>query len=319
MMRVAILDDYQQVALQLADWRSLDPQVEVKVFPTHIADLDELAQALHAFECVVLMRERTPFPRALFDRLPNLRLLITSGARNAAIDVDAATAHRVQVCGTSLIGFTTSELAWGHIIALFRHILTEDRATREGKWQTTLGFGLAGRTLGVLGLGRLGREMARVGNAFHMEVVAWSPNLTVERANEGGAKLVGKDEFFSRSDAISIHMVLSERTRGLVGATELARMKPTAFLVNTSRGPIVDEAALIAALRERKIAGAGLDVFDVEPLPLDHPLRYLDNVLLTPHLGYVTDENYRHHFPQVVETIRGFLAGKVLKPINNLS
>jgi phosphoglycerate dehydrogenase-like enzyme len=318
MIHVAILDDYQQVALGLADWRSLDPDAEIKVFPDHLADLDALAKRLHVFECVVLMRERTPFPRALFEKLPNLRLLITSGMHNAAIDLTAATAKGVQVCGTNLKGLATAELTWGLILALLRHIVAEDRALQRGQWQTTLGIELAGKTLGLLGLGRLGSEVARIGAAFRMGIIAWSPNLTAERTTAAGAKLVGKDELFSRADVLSIHLVLSERTTGLVGAADLARMKPTAFLVNTSRGPIVDEKALLAALRARTIAGAGLDVFRIEPLLSADPIRQLDNVVLTPHLGYVTRENYGHHFPQVVEIIRAFIEGRVLKPINTL-
>jgi len=318
MMHVAILDDYQQVALQLADWKSLDPDAEIRVFPDHLFDLDALQKRLHNFECVVLMRERTPFPRALFERLPNLRLLITSGSRNAAIDVDAATDHKVQVCGTQLKGMGTAELTWGLILAAMRHIVAEDRALQQSKWQTTLGIELAGKTLGLLGLGRLGSEVARVGAAFRMNLISWSPNLTAERAAAAGATLVSKDELLSRSDVLTIHLVLSRSTMGLVGAADLARMKPSAFLVNTSRGPIVDEEALFKTLQQRKIAGAGIDVFSVEPLPADNPIRKLDNVVLTPHLGYVTAENYGHHFPQVVEIIRAFIGGKVVKGINEL-
>jgi phosphoglycerate dehydrogenase-like enzyme len=318
MIRVAILDDYQQCALQLADWRSLDPDAEIRVFPDHIAELEPLAHRLHTFECVVAMRERTPFPRALFERLPNLRLLISSGRHNAAIDLAAATDRKVQVCGTNLKGLATAELTWGLILATLRHIVAEDHAQRAGRWQTTLGIELAGKTLGLLGLGRLGSEVARVGAAFRMNLTAWSPNLTVERAQAGGAALVTKDELMARADVLTIHMVLSERSRGLIGATDLARMKPSAFLINTSRGPIVDEAALLETLRAHKIAGAGIDVFGTEPLPLSHPLYQLDNVVLTPHLGYVTLENYSHHFPQVVEIIRGFLDGKAIGAMNQL-
>jgi phosphoglycerate dehydrogenase-like enzyme len=318
MMRVAILDDYQSVALALADWQSLHPHAQMQAFADHLDDPGALARRLHAFDCVVLMRERTPFPRELFDKLPNLRLLITPGLRNASIDVAAATERKVQVCGTDMLPYPTAELTWGLILALFRHIPAEDRAVREGRWQTTLGLGVRGKTLGVIGLGRLGTQVARIGKAFGMEVVAWSQNLTAERAAEAGAALAGKDDLFARADVVSIHVVLSPRSRGLVGAAELRRMKPTAFLVNTSRAPVVDEAALIAALGERRIAGAGLDVFEPEPLAKDHPLLKLDNVVITPHLGYVTEENYRLAYGQVLEAIRAFLDGKVLRPINQL-
>jgi phosphoglycerate dehydrogenase-like enzyme len=318
MMHVALLDDYQGVALGLADWQSLAPEAEVTAFPDHIADLAPLARRLEPFECVVLMRERTPFPRALFERLPKLRLLITSGRRNAAIDVDAATDHGVQVCGTDLKGLATAELTWGLILALLRQIVAEDRAMRRGAWQTTLGIELAGKTLGLLGLGRLGGEVARVGAAFRMKPIAWSPHLTEDRAAAAGARLVSKEELLGEADILSIHMVLSDRTAGLLGAGDLARMKRTAFLVNTSRGPIVDEAALIAALRAGRIAGAGIDVYATEPLPQTHPYYGLDNVVLTPHLGYVTAENYAFHFPQVVAIIRAFLGGTAMKPINQL-
>jgi phosphoglycerate dehydrogenase-like enzyme len=318
MMRVALLDDYQQVALGLADWKSLDPSATVEAFSDHLSDLDALARRLHAFECVVLMRERTPFPRPLFERLSNLKLLITSGRRNAAIDEAAATDHGVQVCGTNLAGLGTAELTWGLILACLRHIVAEDHAQRQGKWQTTLGIELAGKSLGVLGLGRLGSEVARIGAAFRMNPMAWSPNLTPERAAAAGVRFVAKDELMSQSDVLSIHLVLSEHTRGLVGKADLARMKPGAFLINTSRGPIVDEAALVDTLRGKRIAGAGIDVFSVEPLPLDSAFYRLDNVVITPHLGYVTAENYTKHFPQVVEIIRAFIAGQVLMPINHL-
>jgi phosphoglycerate dehydrogenase-like enzyme len=319
MMRIALLDDYQQCAMSLADWKSLDPDATVQVFSDHIHELEPLAKRLHTFECVVLMRERTPFPRALFERLPNLKLLITSGRRNAAIDEAAATDHGVQVCGTDLRGMGTAELTWGLIIACLRNIVAEDRALRADKWQTTLGIDLAGKTLGLLGLGRLGTEVARVAAAFRMNTIAWSPNLTAERAAAAGVKLVSKDELMAQADIVSIHLVLSDRTRGLIGRADLARMKPTAYLINTSRGPIVDEAALAETLSAHRIAGAGIDVYSVEPLPMNSPYRGLDNVVLTPHLGYVTRDNYAHHFPQVVEIIRAFVAGQVLKGINQVT
>jgi phosphoglycerate dehydrogenase-like enzyme len=318
MIRVAILDDYQGVALRLADWQSLHPQAQMQAFTDHLDDRDALARRLHAFECVVLMRERTPFPRALFEKLPNLRLVVTAGMRNASIDLAAATARHVQVCGTEMLGYPTAELTWGLILALLRQIPREERALREGRWQTTLGVGLRGKTLGVLGLGKLGTQVAAIGKAFGMNLVAWSQNLTAERAQAAGARLVAKEELFAAADIVTIHVVLSDRTRGLVGAADLARMKKTAYLVNTSRGPIVEEAALVATLRARRIAGAALDVFEPEPLPADHPLTALDNLLLTPHLGYVTEENYRLLYAQAVEDIRAFLDGKVLRPLNQL-
>jgi phosphoglycerate dehydrogenase-like enzyme len=318
MMRVAILDDYQGVALRMADWQSLHPLAQMQAFVDHLDDLEGLGRRLHVFECIVAMRERTPFQRPLFERLPNLRLLVTSGMRNAAIDLAAASERRIQVCGTDMLPYPTAELAWGLILALCREIPREDRALRAGYWQTTVGLGLKGKTLGLLGLGRLGGQVAKIGRAFGMEVIAWSQNLTAERAAEAGARLVSKDQLFAGADIVSIHLVLSPRTRGIVGAAELACMKPGAFLVNTSRGPIVDEAALIAALRERRIAGAGLDVFEPEPLPKDHPLLGLENTVLTPHLGYVTEENYRLLYGQVVENIQAFLEGRVLRGLNRL-
>src|SRR2546422_3400646 len=274
MARVALLDDYQNVAMRMADWKSLTTDTEVVAFPDHIADQDKLAARLGDFDIVMAMRERTPFTRALLERLPKLKLLITAGMRNASIDMKASADRGVTVCGTSGLPYPTAELAWGLILSLARHIPAEDRATREGRWQETLGRGLNGKTLGVLGLGTLGSRVARVGQAFEMTVLAWSQNLTRERAREVGATLVDRDELLARADVVSIHLVLSERTRGLIGTRELGLMKPSAYLVNTSRGPIVDEAALVHALRNGTIAGAGLDVFDEEPLPLHHTLRH---------------------------------------------
>ena len=315
MMHIAILDDYQAAALDLADWRSLHPGAQIEAFDRHIADEAELARRLHVFEAVVAMRERTPFPASLLARLPNLRLLITSGMRNAAIDVAAAAKHGVMVCGTDMLPYPTAELTWGLILGLARHIPHEDAAMRQGAWQTTLGIGLKGKTLGLLGLGRLGAQVAAVGKAFGMEVVAWSQNLTAERATAAGAKLVDKAELLAAADVLSIHLVLSPRTTGLVAAADLARMKKSAFLVNTSRGPIVDEAALLQALQEKRIAGAAIDVYGTEPLPADHPFRRLTNVVMTPHLGYVTVENYRLAYGQALEDIAAFLAGTPIRVI----
>ncbi len=317
MTRLAILDDYQGVAPRMADWSSLPADAEVVVFRDHLADLDAVAARLADFDIVMAMRERTSFPRALLGRLPRLRLLVTAGMRNAAIDIMAAADRGILVCGTAGLPYPTAELAWGLILSLVRRIPAEDRATRAGRWQESVGLGLNGKTLGVLGLGTLGSRVARVGRAFEMQVLAWSRNLTAERAAEVDATLVGRDELLARSDVVTIHLVLSERTRGLIGVRELALMKPSAYLVNTSRGPIVDEAALVRALRDGTIAGAGLDVFDEEPLPLDHPLRRLPNTVITPHLGYVTEETYRIFYGQALEDVAAYLRGepvRVLRP-----
>ena len=313
MARVALLDDYQGVALGMADWKSLPAGTDVVAFRDHLADESAVAGRLADFDIVMALRERTPFSRTLLERLPKLRLLITAGMRNASIDMKAAAERGVVVCGTAGLPYPTAELAWGLILSLMRRIPAEDRATREGRWQTSLGLGLNGKALGVLGLGTLGSRAARVGRAFEMEVLAWSPNLTAERAREIGAALVPKDELLARSDIVTVHLVLGERSRGLIGARELGLMKRSAYLINTSRGPIVDEAALIRALGDGTIAGAGLDVFDEEPLALDHPFRRLPNVVITPHLGYVTAETYRVFYGQALEDIRAFLDGKPVR------
>lgn len=310
-MRIAILDDYQNVALTLADWDSLD--AEVRVFTEHIADQDELVRALAGFDVVVAMRERTPFPAALLSRLPDLRLLVTTGQRNASIDVEAARRQGIVVCGTGYLPHPTVELTWALILAAARHLPTEVQAMREGGWQTTLGTGLRGRTLGLLGLGRLGSQVARVGQAFGMRTIAWSQNLTADRAAEHDVTAVSKDELFASSDVLSVHLVLSKRTRGLVGAKELAAMKSTALLVNTSRAPIVDTDALLEALRQDTIGGAALDVYDVEPLPADHPLRSMPNVVLTPHIGFVTRETYEVFYRDAVEDIAAFRRGEPVR------
>ncbi len=308
MPSAAVLDDYQNVARDMAEWDALPADVSVQFFSDHLSVEDEVARRLEPYEIVVAMRERTPFPRTLISRLPNLRLLVTTGMRNASIDVGAAVEHGVTVCGTDGLPYPTAELTWTLILALARKAPTEDAATRDGKWQVTMGEGLQGKTLGVIGLGRLGSQVARVGAAFGMNLVAWSQNLTAARAAEFGARLVSKDELLSDSDFVTIHLVLSDRTRGLLGERELSSMKKSAYLVNTSRGPIVDESALIEALSSGTIAGAGLDVFDIEPLPLDHPLRTMPNTVLTPHMGYVTTETYRIFYQDAVEDIRAFLA-----------
>lgn len=315
-MRVAIIDDYQKVALTVVDWELVARDCEITVFNDHLADEDEVAARLKEFEVVVIMRERTPFPASLFAKLPNLKLLVTSGMRNQSLDAAAAADQGVTVCGTPSSGTSTAELTWGLIHAVVRRIPEEDRATRLGAWQRTLGDGLEGKTLGVIGLGRIGSQIADVGNAFRMKVIAWSPNMTAEHAAECGATLATKDELLSQSDVVTLHVVLSDRSRGMIGAAELALMKPGAYLINTSRGPLVDEAALIEVLENKRIAGAGLDVFDIEPLPLEHPFRRLPNTVITPHLGYVSSDLYKVFFGIAVDDIRAWLDGS---PINQLN
>ncbi len=316
MTRVALLDDYQDVALQMADWQSLPADVDVQVFRDHLSDEDALVERLKHVDMVMAMRERTPFQRSLLQRLPNLKLLITAGMRNASIDVQAAQDCGVTVCGTDGLPYPTAELTWGLILSLMRQIPREDQATRNGQWQVSMGLGLQGKTLGLLGLGRLGGQVAEVGKAFKMNLIAWSQNLTPERAAEYGATRVSQDALMAQSDVLSVHLILSDRTRGLIGPRELGLMKPSAFLVNTSRGPIVDEPALIQALESNAIAGVGLDVFDTEPLPLDHPLRRLDNIVITPHMGYVTDETYRVFYGEALEDIHAFLKGEPIRVLN---
>jgi phosphoglycerate dehydrogenase-like enzyme len=313
-LRCAILDDYQNVALAMADWSKVTGEVDIEVFDRHLGSADNVVATLQSFAIVCAMRERTPFPRAVIERLPALKLLITSGMRNASIDLGAAKDHGVAVCGTDSFGNGTAAIATGLMIDLARRIGYENARLKAGTpWQSAIGLDLEGMTLSLLGLGKLGARMAGIGRAFGMNVVAWSENLTEERCRAAAAAYVGRDDLFRRADFLSVHLQLSERTRGLIGARELALMKPSAFLINTSRGPIVEEAALLAALRERRIAGAGLDVFDIEPLPLGHALRTLDNVVLTPHLGYVTEQNYRTFFAGMVDDIRAFLDGKPVR------
>jgi phosphoglycerate dehydrogenase-like enzyme len=313
-VRCAILDDYQNVALKVVDWSKVKGDLDIKVFNEHLGGPDKVIAALKGFAIVVAMRERTGFPKQVIDALPELKLLITTGMRNASIDTEAAKARGVTVCGTPNFGNPTSGITIGLMLELTRHIGYENTRLHAGAtWQTTIGPDLEGLTLGVLGLGRLGTHTANIAKAFGMKAIAWSQNLTAEKCTAAGVGYVSKDDLFRQSDFITIHIVLSPRSRGLVGAKELGLMKSSAFIINTSRGPIIDEPALIAALREKKIAGAGLDVFDVEPLPLDHPFRKMDNVVITPHLGYVTEQNYRHYFTGVVEDIRGFLDGKPVR------
>jgi phosphoglycerate dehydrogenase-like enzyme len=315
-VQVAVLDDYQEIARELGPWEQLAPEAEVTFFHDHILVDGVVRDLLEGFEVVVAMRERTPFTAKRLASLGGLKLLVTTGMGNAAIDMDAARELGITVCGTASLPTPTAELAWGLIIAHQRNILDEDLRMRDGGWQRTIGPELAGRTLGILGLGRLGRRMATIARAFEMRVIAWSENLTAEAAAEAGAIAVGRDELFERSDVLTIHTRLSERTRGLVGARELALMKPTALLVNTSRGPIVDEDALLVALRKGVIAGAALDVYATEPLPKDHELREAPRTLLTPHLGYVTTGTYEVFFRDAVEDIAAWLRGKPVRVLN---
>ncbi|HEX3521591.1 MAG TPA: D-2-hydroxyacid dehydrogenase family protein [Stellaceae bacterium] len=314
-MRLSILDDYQGVALDMADWSPLEGRAEIVVERRPFADEDEAARVLGNSEIVAAMRERTPFPRSLVERLPNLKLLNTTGMRNASFDLAALRDRGVVVCGTQGGGLDTAELTWGLIIGAARRIAEDHRSMREGLWQTRIGNRLEGKTLGVLGLGRLGSAVARVGLAFDMKVIAWSPNLTAERAASVGVERVEKEALLRQSDVLSVHMVLSPRSRGLVGRNDIALMKTAAILVNTSRGPIVDTCAVIEALEAGRLGYAAFDVYDREPLPADHPLRRTPNVLLTPHIGYVTEENYRSSYPQIVENIVAFLDGRPVRVI----
>jgi len=314
MLRVAILDDYQQVALAMADWSRLGPDVEVVALPHHLGDVGTAASALAEFDVLVMMRERMPVPRALIERLPRLRYMVFTGSHNTVIDLAAAAERGIPISRTAMRASpSAAEITWALIMAWMRHIPQEHAAMRAGGWQTTVGMNLHGKTLGLLGLGTLGSVVARYGKAFDMNVIAWSPNLTPERAAAQGVTAVSREDLFRQADILSIHLKLGPRSTGVVGAAEFELMKPSALLVNTSRGPIVDEAAMLAALKQNSIGGAALDVFDQEPLPADHPLRKLDNVLLTPHLGYVTDESYKGFFASAVENIAAWRAGQ---PIN---
>jgi phosphoglycerate dehydrogenase-like enzyme len=315
-VRVAILDDYQGVALASADFAPLAERADVVVFTDHVADEAELARRLADFEVVFAMRERTPFPATLLDRLPALRLIVTAGMANASIDMAAARSRGVTVCGTASGPSATSELIWALIMAMVRNIPAEDASVRAGGWQRTLGPELAGSSLGILGLGRLGQVTARYARAFDMRVIAWSQNLTAEVAAEHGAELVSKQELFERSDIVTVHLKLSDRSRGLVGEQELRWLGPNGYLVNTSRGPIVDEQALVAALSEGTIAGAGLDVFDVEPLPAAHPLRTMPNTVVTPHIGYASRQSYARIYGESIADVLAWLDGSPVRVLN---
>jgi phosphoglycerate dehydrogenase-like enzyme len=310
LVQIAILDDYQNVALELADWSPLDGRASITVFNDHVAGIDDVVERLLPFDVVCVMRERTPLSRAVIERLPRLKLIASTGARNASIDLEAAAERGIVVAQTGYDKRSTVEMTWALILASTRYVVSENASVRAGGWQHSLGDVLGGKTLGVLGLGNIGAEVARIGLAFGMKVIAWSQNLTPEKAQSCGARLVSKAALFREADVLTMHLVLSQRTRGLVGAAELAAMQPTARLINTSRGPIVDEAALIEALRDRRIAGAALDVFETEPLPPDHPFRSLDNVLATPHIGYVARDLYRTFYGDTVRNIVHWLSGR---------
>jgi phosphoglycerate dehydrogenase-like enzyme len=314
-MRCAILDDYQNVALKMADWPAISKTVEIKVFNQWIPTA-QVPAALKGFEIVCAMRERTRFSKQVLEALPDLRLLISTGMRNAAIDVKAANERGVVVCGTGGSGNPTAGIAIGLMLELTRHIGYENARLKAGApWQTTIGIDLEGKTLGVVGLGKLGTRVANIAKAFGMNVIAWSQNLAPEKCQEAGVTYASKEDLFRTADIVSIHLMLSDRSRGLIGAKDLALMKPTAYLINTARAAIVDQAALLAVLTERRIVGAGLDVFETEPLPLDSPLRALDNVVITPHLGYVSVQAYEVYFREIVEDIRAFLDGKPMRVI----
>ncbi|WP_322905871.1 D-2-hydroxyacid dehydrogenase family protein [Paenibacillus campi] len=314
-MWCAVLDDYQQVALRMADWSVLDGQVHVRICAHSIDSADELVNEVKDCEILVIMRERTPFPADVLERLPNLRLLVTTGMRNAAVDMAAAQRLGITVCGARGRGAAPTELTWALILGLTRHLVAENEAFRSGgPWQTTIGTGLYGKTLGLIGLGQIGTRMARIAQAMDMDVIAWSPNLTVERAQKANVRQAATlTELLNQSDIVSVHMVLSESTRHLLGATELAHMRQSAYLINTSRAGLIDQQALIDVLQHYRIAGAGLDVFEQEPLPLHHPLRTLPNVLATPHIGYVADDNYRSFYEDAVDDIVQFLQGEPVR------
>ena len=306
-MKVAILDDYQNVALEMADWSPVARLAEITVFNDHVADSDAVVERLLPFDVICVMRERTPLPRAVIEHLPRLKLIASTGSRNASIDMTAAEEHGIHVTATGYRSTPTIEMTWALILASARHIVRESSSVREGGWQTSVGAELDGKVLGVLGLGNIGGQVARIGLAFGMKVIAWSQNMTPQIAEAAGAALVTKDELFRQADVVTIHLILSKRTRGLVGAADLALMKPTSWLINTSRGSIVDDGALVQALTARTIAGAALDVFDTEPLPVDHPFRSLENVLATPHIGYVAEDLYRTFYGDAAVSIAGWL------------
>ena len=305
--KIAVLDDYQNAALESADWSVLYQRADITVFQDHLADPEAVIERLMPFDVICVMRERSPLPRNIIERLPNLKLIASTGAGNASIDVAAASERGIAVVHTRYRSDPAIEFTWALILASVRHIVTESNSVRSGGWQKTVGTDLRGKTLGVLGLGRIGSEVARIGRAFGMNLIAWSQNMTAQAAEAAGATLVSKNQLFEQADILTIHLVLSSRTRGLTGAAELARMKPTARLINTSRGPIVEEQALISVLKKKQIAGAAIDVFDVEPLPPDYPFRALDNILATPHIAYVSQGLYKTFYEDTVSNIREWL------------
>ena len=305
--KIAVLDDYQNVALEYADWSVLRDQADIAVFQDHLADSDAMIERLLPFDVACVMRERSPLPRYVIERLPNLKLIASTGPGNASIDMSAASDHGIAVVHTGYRSDPTIEFTWALILASARHVVTESNSVRSGGWQQTVGTDLGGKTLGVLGLGRVGSQVARIGSAFGMNLIAWSQNMTREAAKAAGAILVSKEELFEQADILSIHLVLSSHARGLVGAAELEKMKLTARLINTSRGPIVDEQALINVLKYKQIAGPAIDVFDTEPLPPNHPFRTLDNVLATPHIAYVSHDLYKTFYEDTVSNIRKWL------------
>ena len=315
-MKIALLDDYQRVARTSADWSQLPAGHTLEVFHEHLGDGDAVVRKLAEFDIVMAMRERTPFPAGVLEKLPQLKLLASTGPRNAAIDLEAATRLGVVVCHTKGAPYSTMELTWGLILSLARHIPQEHHALRQGRWQTTVGLEMNGRTLGTVGLGHIGTQVARIATAFRMRVLAWSQNLTPEKAGEAGAEMVSLEKLLRDSDIVTIHTRLSPRTRGLLGAKQLALMKPTALLINSSRGPIVDEAALVDALRAKRIAGAGLDTYDQEPLPAGHPLLKLDNVVVTPHLGYVERGALDAMFSTIFDQVLAYAAGDPIHVVN---
>jgi phosphoglycerate dehydrogenase-like enzyme len=319
MIRIAILDDYNRAARTLADWSAVDARAAVDVIDRALAVPGEAAEVLAPYDVLCHLRERTAMPRTLIERLPNLKLVTVTGGKHRTLDMEAATERGIIVSADAPRkggGSGTAELTWGLILALARHIPHQERQLRTGKWQSTMGITLAGRTLGLVGLGRVGKGVATIARAFGMEVQAWSPNLTAERCAECGARLVTRDELFRTSDVVSLHLVLGERSRGIVGAAELALLKPTALLINTARGPLIDEAALLETLGNRRIAGAGLDVFWQEPLKADHPLLAMDNVVLTPHLGYVVDSSLRPFYEDTVANVLAWLDGRPIRVLN---